>query len=130
MLPGIREGDIISQDSIPPLGIIRATVNKIRKSALVELIVRLQSFGAGAIIALCFLIVILNIHQDISYNQDFIETSIDDTKLIVATISTYTPGIDEDLNQLEVAINGSDKTYIERPSLADSLKSPVHYTVQ
>lgn len=119
MLPGYRGGDVISKDS-NPVGVLRATVEKFG----------LQDIGAGAVIVLSFLIVMLNIYQDNSHNQNFIETSLEDTKSMVATIAPFTPGVDEDINQLELAINGSDETYIERPSLADSLKSPIHYTVQ
>lgn len=62
--------------------------------------------------------------------MDFIETSLEDTQAIVSSIAPYTSAIEEDIDQLEIAVNGSQESYIERPSLADSLKSPIYYTVQ
>jgi murein DD-endopeptidase MepM/ murein hydrolase activator NlpD len=68
----------------------------------------------------------LSTHQ---VTNSFLDTSLDQTSSIVASIAPFTAEIQENQSQVLTAFSGQEAGFLQKPSLEETIQSPIIYTV-
>ncbi|KKP89256.1 MAG: Peptidase M23 [Berkelbacteria bacterium GW2011_GWA2_35_9] len=83
------------------------------------------------VLILSFIVLLFNFSKNKVLAQDktLLEVGNSNSVALISEIQNYTSFIDENPDELIEYLEGTDRSYIEKPSIGDTIESPYKYTV-